>query len=79
MHSCEDRIRAVEFFIQLGKRVAETIHRLGDPTENALKSRYRACAQDSDLPRGEARAKPQYASSLCVAMEMAIAWMSFHQ
>ena len=40
---------------------------------------HRACAQDSDLPRGDARAKPKYASSLWVAMEMAIAWMSFHQ
>jgi len=43
------------------------------------KIRHRAYAQDSDPPRGYARAKPKYATSLCVAIEMAIAWMSFHQ
>lgn len=37
MYSYEDRIRAVELYIKLGKRVAETIQ-LGYPTENALKS-----------------------------------------
>lgn len=35
MHSYEDRIRAVELYIKLGKRVAATIHHLGYPTENA--------------------------------------------
>ena len=60
MYSYKDRIRAVELFIKLGKRVAETIHQLGYPTENALKSWYRAYEQGSDLPRGYARTKPKY-------------------
>lgn len=60
MYSYADRIRAVELFIELGKRVAETIHRLGYPTENALKSWHRAYEQGPDLPRGYARTKPKY-------------------
>ena len=60
MYSYEDRIRAVELYIKLGKRVAETIHQLGYPTENALKSWHRAYEQGSDLPRGYARTKPKY-------------------
>lgn len=60
MYSYEDRIRAVELCIKLGKRVAETIHQLGYPTENALKSWHRAYEQGSDLLRGYARTKPKY-------------------
>ena len=60
MYSYEDRIRAVELFIKLGKRVAETIHRLGYPTENALKSWHQSYEQGSDLPRGYARKKLKY-------------------
>jgi transposase-like protein len=37
MYSSEDRIRAVELYIKLGKRVAATIRQLGYPTKNALK------------------------------------------
>ena len=60
MYSYEDRIRAVGLFIQLGKRVAETIHQLGYPTANALKSWHRAYELGSDLPPGYARMKPKY-------------------
>ncbi len=60
MYSYEDRIRAVELYIKLGKRVAETIHQLGYPTKNALKSWHRAYEQGSGLPRGYARKKPKY-------------------
>jgi putative transposase len=60
MYSYEDRIQAVELFIKLGKRVAETIHRLGYPTENALKSWHQSYEQGSDLPRGYARKKLKY-------------------
>ena len=38
MYSYEDRIRAVELYIKLGKRVQATIGQLGYPTENALKA-----------------------------------------
>jgi len=41
MYSYEDRIRAVELYIKLGKRIGATIRQLGYPTENALKGRHR--------------------------------------
>ncbi|MNY19820.1 hypothetical protein D3C86_1532730 [compost metagenome] len=63
MYSYEDRIRAGELYIKLGKRVAEAIHQLGYPTENALKSWHRAYEQGSDLPRGYARTKPKYSQA----------------
>ena len=37
MYSYEDRIRAVELYIKLGKRVRPTIRQLGYPTKNSLK------------------------------------------
>ncbi len=37
MYSYEDRIRAVELYIRLGKRVGATILQLGYLTKNALK------------------------------------------
>lgn len=38
MYSYEDRIRAVELYIKVGKRIGVTIRQLGYPTKNALKS-----------------------------------------
>ncbi|PNQ88262.1 hypothetical protein CCU68_33320 [Pseudomonas gingeri NCPPB 3146 = LMG 5327] len=38
MYSYEDRIRAVKLYIKLGKRTGATIHQLGYPTKNSLKS-----------------------------------------
>lgn len=40
MYSYEDRIRAVELYIKLGKRVRPTIRQLGYPTKNSLKGWY---------------------------------------
>ncbi|MGF6301312.1 hypothetical protein OKW42_004665 [Paraburkholderia sp. WC7.3d] len=37
MYSYEDRIRAVELYIKLRKRVAATIRQSGYPTKNAQK------------------------------------------
>jgi hypothetical protein len=37
MYSYEDRMRAVQLFIKLGKRANATIRQLGYPTKNALK------------------------------------------
>lgn len=37
MYSYEDKIRAVELYIKLGKRVKATLRQLGYPTKNALK------------------------------------------
>ena len=47
MYSYEDRIRAVEVYIKLGKRVRPTIRQLGYPSKNALKGWYREYEQRS--------------------------------
>jgi putative transposase len=49
MYSYEDRIRAVELCIKLGKRVRATIRQLGYPTKNALKGWWREYEQRGDL------------------------------
>lgn len=38
MYSYEDRVRAVELYLKLGKRVKATIRQLGYPTKNSLKA-----------------------------------------
>ena len=55
MYSYEDRIRAVELYIKLGKRVRPTIRQLGYPTKNALKGWYLEYQQRHDLPVGYTR------------------------
>jgi len=40
MYSYEDRLRAVQLYIKLGKRLGLTIRQLGYPTKNALKTWY---------------------------------------
>lgn len=49
MYSYADRLRAVELYIRLGKRVKATIRQLGYPTKNALKSWHREYEQRRDL------------------------------
>ena len=48
MYSYEDRIRAVELYIKLGKRVRPTIRQLGYPTKNSLKGWFREYEQRLD-------------------------------
>lgn len=60
MYSYEERIRAVELYIKLGKRVAATIRQLGYPTKNALKGWHREFELRQDLPVGYARSRPKY-------------------
>jgi putative transposase len=60
MYSYEDRLHAVQLYIQLGKRVGPTIRLLGYPTKNALKGWYREYEQMPDLPAGYARRKQRY-------------------
>ncbi|MDN4592250.1 IS3 family transposase [Xenophilus aerolatus] len=50
MYSYEDRIRAVELYIKLGKRVGPTLRQLGYPTKNSLKGWYSEYQQSLDLP-----------------------------
>uniref|UniRef100_UPI0005687A01 transposase n=1 Tax=Rhizobium sp. PDO1-076 TaxID=1125979 RepID=UPI0005687A01 len=45
-----DKIRAVELYIKLGKRVRATIRQLGNPTKNALKGWRREYEQRLNLP-----------------------------
>jgi hypothetical protein len=59
MYSYEDRIRAVELNIKLGKRVKATIRQSGYPTKNALKVWYREHERRGDLAKGFHRA-PKY-------------------
>ncbi|KMK64481.1 IS3 family transposase [Puniceibacterium sp. IMCC21224] len=49
MYSYEDRMRAVELYIKLGKRVRATIRELGYPTKNALKGWHREYERRQDL------------------------------
>ena len=60
MYSYEDRIRAVELYIKLGKRTSPTIRQLGYPTKNALKGWCREYQQRLDLPLGYARRQPKF-------------------
>lgn len=59
MYLYEDRLRAVELYIKLGKRVRLTIRQFGDPTKNALKGWYQVYARDAAMPAGYAR-QPRY-------------------
>jgi transposase-like protein len=63
MYSYEDRIRAVELYIKLGKRVRPTIRQLGYPTKNALKGWHREYEQRLDLPVGYGSRKPKYSQA----------------
>jgi transposase InsO family protein len=49
MYSYEERMRAVELNIRLGKRVRATIRELGYPTKNALKGWHREYEHGQDL------------------------------
>lgn len=60
MYSYEDRIRAVELYIKLGKRVRPTIRQLGYPTKNSLKGWFREYEQHLDLPAGYAGREPKF-------------------
>jgi transposase-like protein len=60
MYSYKDRIRAVELYIKLGKRVRATICQLGYPTKNALKGWHREYERGLDLPLGCAVRVPQH-------------------
>jgi transposase InsO family protein/transposase-like protein len=59
MFSYDDRLRAVQLYIKLGKRVGLTIRQLGYPTKNALKAWHRAYEQRDGLPEGYVR-DPKY-------------------
>ena len=63
MYSYEDRVRVVELYIRLGKRVKATIRQLGYPTKNALKGWFREFEQRLDLRVGFAGRCPKYSQA----------------
>jgi transposase InsO family protein/transposase-like protein len=63
MYSYDDRIRAVELYIKLGKQVRPTIRQLGYPTKNALKGWYREYQQRLDIPVGYAGREPKFSQA----------------
>ena len=62
MYSYQDRLRAVELYINLGKRAAACIHQLGYPSRKALKNWHREYEQRHALPSGYVRSKPRYSA-----------------
>lgn len=62
MYSYDERLRAVQLYIKLGKQVGLTIRQLGYPTKNSLKSWYREYERRLDLPTGYVR-PPRYSQA----------------
>jgi len=62
MYSYEDRMRAVELYIKLGKRLRATLRQLGYPTKRSLVSWYREYEQSHDLQVGYARSVQKYSA-----------------
>ncbi|WP_414444660.1 ATP-binding protein [Burkholderia sp. 22PA0106] len=60
MYSYEDRVRAVELYLKLGKRIKATIRQLGYPTKNSLKAWCEEFERHGDLQKEYVRAKPKY-------------------
>jgi putative transposase len=63
MYSYADRLRAVELYIRLGKRLNSTIRQLGYPTKNALRGWYREYVQDLDLRVKSVARAPKYSEA----------------
>ena len=55
MYSYEDRLRAVQLYIKLDKRIGLTIRQLGYPTKNALKTWHSEYEQSQELRAGYTR------------------------
>jgi transposase-like protein len=62
MYSYEDRMRAVQLYLKLGKRVGATIRQLGYPTKNSLKSWHLEYERCHDLRTGYVRSRPIYSA-----------------
>lgn len=60
MYSYEDRIRAVQLYIKLGRRMAATLRQLGYPTKNSLAGWCAEFEQKQDLRKGYERKKWLY-------------------
>lgn len=63
MYSYEDRMRAVELYIKLGRCLGATIRELGYPTKNALKGWHREYERRQDLPIRSAPRPPRFSAA----------------
>lgn len=63
MYSYEERMRAVELYIKLGKRARATICQLGYPSKNALKGWCREYERRQDLRSGFAPRPPKFSEA----------------
>lgn len=63
MYSYEERMRAVELYIKLGKRLQATIRELGYPTKNALKGWYGEYVRRQDLPMRSMPRPPKFSAA----------------
>ena len=63
MYSYEERMRAVELYTKLGKRLEATIRELGYPTKNALKGGGREYELLQDLPIRSAPRLPKFSAA----------------
>jgi len=63
MFSYEERMRAVELYIKLGKRGRATIRELGYPTKNALKGWHREYERLQDLRILSAPRRPKFSEA----------------
>ena len=63
MYSYADRLRAVELYFRLGKRLNATIRQLGYPTKNALRGWYREYEQQFDLCIQPVARAPKYSEA----------------
>ena len=61
MYSYEDRIRAIQLYIQYGKRAAAVIRELGYPDRHMLAKWYQEYVQEGDLKKTVSR-KPKYSA-----------------
>jgi transposase-like protein len=55
MYSYEERVRAVELYLKLGKRIKATIRQLGYPTKNSLKVWCDEFEKSGSLQKGYVR------------------------
>ena len=60
MYSYEERLRAVELYIKLGKRLKAVIRQLGYPTKNSLRTWHEEFQNSGDLHARFARREPKY-------------------
>lgn len=63
MYSYDDRMRAVQLYIRLGKRLAPTLRQLGYPTKNSLLAWFAEFEEKQDIRKGYQRTKHLYSEA----------------